>query len=175
MDRNFVDRMIEAAALLCLAAAVVLLALSARAPEAGGSLADLRAQTLPAEELARYRILLREARTLVDSNGSAGGLLEELIEAYPGRHEVWALAGRFHEDQRRQGEALVAYARAVRLMPGYLDPLSGLYLGGRIEALTRSVMDHMEDLRAEGTLDSEERELLKTAYYIKRRLAGGCE
>ena len=111
----------------------------------------------------------------MDSNRDPGPFLEELEQAFPGRHETWALSARYRESRGQERDALTAYARAVRLQPDYLDERSGLFLGKRIEALTDKVMEELDRIRTGKGLDSAGKELLKTAYFVKRRLAGGCE
>lgn len=175
MNRTSIDRLTEALAVLCVAAALVILYLPAGAPAVEASLARLTVQAVPDEDMSRFQGLLEEARRQVDANSDPEQLLDQLKELYPGRHEVWALVARHRESAGRDHEALSAYGRAVRLYPDYLDERSGLYLGKRIEVLTARVMDELRTLRSEQGLDPPGRELLKTAYFLKRRLAGGCE
>jgi len=175
MSQEILNRITEALAVFCVAAAVITLVNSARVPSVEGSLAGLKAQAVSDQDMERFQALLSQARRLADSNGDPGPLLTELKGNFPGRHEVWALTARHRESEGRDGEALAAYARAVRLQPDYLDERSGLFLGKRIEVLTGRVMDELDTARRRGGLDSAGEELLKTAYFLKRRLAGGCE
>ena len=175
MNRNFINRITEALAVLCTAAAVIILAYSARVPTVEGSLANMRVQTVSDQDMVRFHSLLGEARRLTDTNRDPEPLLQELKGSFPGRHEVWALAARHWEAEGQDNEALVAYARAVRLQPDYLDEGSDLFLGKRIQALTVKVMGELDAARSSQGLDSAGKNLLKTAYFLKRRLAGGCE
>jgi len=175
MKRNSIDRLTEFLAILCIAAAVIILVYSARVPAVDGSLADLRVQAVSDQDMVRFHALLGEARLLADTNRDPGPLLQELKGNFPGRHEVWALTARHWEAVGSDSEALTAYARAVRLQPDYLDEKSGLFLGKRIEALTARVMGELNAARNNQGLDSAGEELLRTAYFLKRRLAGGCE
>ena len=175
MNKRTVDRFTEALALLCVAAALVVLTNWSRVPAAEGSLADLRVQTVSDQDVVRFHSLLDEARRLADTNRDPEPVLKELKGSFPGRHEVWALAARHSESVGSDNEALVAYARAVRLQPEYMDKKSGLFLGKRIEVLTLRVMGELDTARNSGDLDSAGKNLLKTAYFLKRRLAGGCE
>lgn len=175
MNRKSVDRITEALAIICIAAALAVLTTWSRVPAVEGSLAELRVQTVSDLEIDRFRTLLHEVRRLVDTNRDPEPLLRELKGSFPGRHEVWALTARHSESEGRDSEALAAYARAVRLQPDYLDERSGLFLGKRIEALTGKVMDGLLVMRKKGGLDRAGKKLLKTAYFLKRRLAGGCE
>jgi len=175
MNKNIINRLTEALAMMCVAVAVITLAYSAKVPAVEGSLAELRVQTVSDQDMVRFHGFLGEARRLTDTNGNPEPLLEELEESFPGRHEVWALAARHLEYKGRNNEALSAYARAVRLQPDYLDEGSGLFLGKRIEVLTVKVMDELNAARRSQGLDSSGKELLKAAYFLKRRLAGGCE
>lgn len=175
MNKRAVDRITEVLAVLCVAAALVVLTTWSRVPAVEGSLAGLKAQTVSDQDMGRFQALLQDARRLADSNRDPEPVLLELKGSFPGRHEVWALTARHSESQGRDNEALAAYARAVRLQPDYLDERSGFYLGGRIEALTGKVMDGLLVMRKKGGLDSTGKKLLKTAYFLKRRLAGGCE
>lgn len=175
MKRISVDRLTEVLALLCVSTALITLTYSAGVPAADGSLAQLKVQTVADQDMAGFHTMLQEARRKVDSNRDPGQLLARLQESFPGRHEVWALTARHSESEGRDRDALAAYGRAVRLQPDYLDEKSGLYLGKRIETLTAKVMDDLRATRSSGELDRTGKELLKTAYFLKRRLAGGCE
>ena len=175
MKRKIVDRLTEALAVLCIAAAVITLVYSARVPTVEGSLSDMRVQTVSEQDMVRFHTLLGEARRLTDTNGDPEPLVQELKGSFPGRHEVWAIAARYQEAEGQDSEALVAYARAVRLQPDYLDEGSELFLGKRIQALTVKVMGELDAARSSQGLDSAGKDLLKTAYFLKRRLAGGCE
>lgn len=175
MNRKIIDRTTELFVLICLAAAIAILTLSARTGPAAGSLAALTVQTVGEQDMEKFRSLLREARQLVDTNLDPDPVLGDLERLFPGRHETWALAGRYAESMGLDSEALAAYARAVRLQPDYLDEGSGLFLGRRIEALTDRVMDDLVRVRKAGGLDAAGKEMLKTAYFLRRRLAGGCE
>ena len=175
MSKHTVNRLTEALAVLCIAAAVITLVYSAGVPSVEGSLADLRVQTVSDQDMAMFQALLTEARRLTDTNRDPEPLLQELKASFPGRHEVWALAARHWEAEGQDNEALVAYARAVRLQPDYLDEGSELFLGKRIQALTVKVMGELDAARSSQGLDSAGKSLLKTAYFLKRRLAGGCE
>ncbi len=175
MNSKIVDRLTETLAALCVAAAVITLTVSARVPAAEGSLAGLRIQTVSDQDMERFQTLLQEARRLADTNRDPEPVLQELKESFPGRHEVWALTARYSESEGRDGDALAAYARAVRLQPEYLDKKSGLFLGKRIKVLTERVMGELDAAKSSQELDSAGKKLLKTAYFIKRRLAGGCE
>jgi hypothetical protein len=175
MSRTFINRLTESLALLCVALAVITLAYSAKVPTVEGSLAELRVQVVSDQDMVRFQALLTEARRLTDTNGNPEPLLEELEESFPGRHEIWALAARHWEAEGQDSEALVAYARAVRLQPDYLDEGSELFLGKRIQALTVKVMGELDAARRSQGLDSTGKKLVKTAYFLKRRLAGGCE
>jgi cytochrome c-type biogenesis protein CcmH/NrfG len=175
MKRILVNRLTEFLAILCIAAAVITLIYSARVPAVEGSLADLRVQTVSDQDMVKFHALLGKARLLADTNRDPGALLQELKGNFPGRHEVWALTARHWEAVGSDSEALAAYARAVRLQPDYLDEKSGLFLGKRIEALTARVMGELNAARNKQGLDNAGEELLRTAYFLKRRLAGGCE
>jgi len=175
MNTKLVNRLSEVLAVLCVAAAVLTLVYSAKGSPAEGSLAGLTVQTVPDQDMARFQSLLVQARRLADTNDDPERLLSELMTTFPGRHEVWALAGRHWEARGQDGKALSAYARAVRLEPDYLDERSDLFLGKRIEVLTVRVMDELDAVRSSRELDTAGKNLMKKAYFLKRRLAGGCE
>jgi len=175
MSKHTINRLTEALAILCVAAAIITLVLSGRVSPVEGSLAGLQVQTVSDQDMGRFQALLNDARRLADTNRDPEPLLLELKGNFPGRHEVWALSARFAESEGREGEALTAYARAVRLQPDYLDEKSGLFLGKRIEALTGKIMTELMAARNSQGLDGTGKELLKTVYFLKRRLAGGCE
>jgi len=175
MNQTLINRITESLAVLCAIAAVIILARSATAPAMEDSLADTKVQAVAGLDMERFNTLLNEARRITDSNGDPGPLLQVLEGSFPGRHEVWALAARSAEAQGREGEALLDFARAVRLQPDYLDKRSALFLGKRIEALTGKVMAGLDAARTSRVLDGAEKELLKTAYFLRRRMAGGCE
>jgi hypothetical protein len=174
-DQTFIDRLTEILAVLCVAAALFILVCSGKISPGEGSLASLKVQSVSDQDMGRFQSLLSQARRLADSNRDPAPFLAELKESFPGRHEVWAVAGRYFEYRGEEKDAVFAYARAVRLQPDYLDERSGLFLGKRIEALTGKIMGELFAVRSSRELDSGEKQLLKTAYFLKRRLAGGCE
>ncbi len=175
MRKTTVNRLTEALTALCVALAAFTLLAAAHTPSARGSLADLRVQRMTDTQWARFQDLFSEARRLVDGNGDADVLLAELQDLFPGRHEVWALSARRLEAQGLEDRALLAYARAVRLDPHYLEEGADLYLGRRIERITHRVMDRLTSQRSRAGLGPEEEQVLKAGYFLRRRLAGGCE
>lgn len=175
MNNKLVDRLSETLAVFCILAAVAVLLQAADVSPVKSSLADLKAQAVPEQDMGRFQSLLGEARILADTNRDPTPLLTELKDDFTGRHEVWALAGRYFESRKKEKDALLSYARAVRLQPDYLDERSGLFLGKRIEALTVKVMGDLAAVRSSRPLEKDDRQLLKSAYFLKRRLAGGCE
>ncbi len=138
-------------------------------------LAGARVKSLGPVESANFRKELAQARLVVDSNGDAVDILEELKKKYPGRHEVWALSARFLEAVGKNQQALSHYARAVRLDPGYFDKDSPIYLGHRIKSLNHNVFEDLILKKRRSGLSPGESEYLKIAYFLRRRLAGGCE
>lgn len=174
MRRNTVDRITEALVVICVAAALVILGISTRVPDEKAALADLKVQEVKGEDLDKFRLLISEARRKVDSNGEPGPAMTRLQKEYPGRHEIWAVSGRYEESVGRDGQAVVSYARAVRLEPDYLDVNSDLYLGRRIERTVDRVLEDLRGDRAHG-LDERDKVRIEASYFLKRRLAGGCE
>jgi hypothetical protein len=67
------------------------------------------------------------------------------------------------------------YARAVRLQPDYLDDGSPLYLGARIEGVTDRELARLRAKKSAEGLAGDERDMIKAAYFLVRRIAGGCE
>lgn len=175
MERNMINRLTEALAILCVVAAAVILVRTAGVSPVDRPLAALSVQEVAAPDVARFQLLLDEARRQVDTNRDPTEILTRLKGDFPGRHEVWALSARDEESKGLQAKALASYARAVKLQPDYMDERSDLFLGKRIEALTGSVMERLQSVRKERELDPGEKTLLKTAYFLKRRIAGGCE
>lgn len=174
MSKQTIDRITEILVVLCVAAALVVLSGRSRVPDDKGFLAGLRVQEVGDQDLERFRALIREVRRKVDSNIEPGQTMIQLKKDYPGRHEVWAVSARHEESVGRDGPAVVSYARAVRLEPDYLDENSILYLGRRIEGIVDRIMEDLLEARDNG-LDEEGKVQLKAAYFLKRRLAGGCE
>lgn len=174
MKKQIIDRITEALIVLCAAAALVVLGGWARGSGMEGSLAGLNVQEIEGQDLEEFRILVREVRRKVDSNVEPGLTLSRLLRDYPGRHEVWTVSARYEESAGREGSALVSYAHAVRLEPDYLDRNSDLYLGGRIVRVLDRAMEDLLKARDRG-LDEQEKIQLEAAYFLKRRLAGGCE
>ena len=175
METRAVNRLTELAVLACIVAAVLLLFLSAGGSKAGGELAGLRTQEVRGAEGDAFRTSLAEVRRLVDGGGNPENGLADLVSRYPGRHEVWALSARHHEARGEEPVALMDYARAVRLQPDYLDDGSPLYLGARIEGVTDRELTRLRGKKKAEGLTGEERKLIKAAYFLVRRLAGGCE
>ncbi len=138
-------------------------------------LARAKAVSMSPAQSASFRKELDQVRLVVDSNGDAVDILEELKKKYPGRHEVWALSARFLEAVGENQQALSHYARAVRLDPGYFDKDSPIYLGHRIKSLNHNVFEDLILKKRRSGLSPGESEYLKIAYFLRRRLAGGCE
>jgi hypothetical protein len=175
METRAVNRLTELAAVACIVAAVWLLVLPLGGSDASGDLAGMKAQEIQGAEGEAFRSLLDEARRLVDGGGKARDRLTDLVSTYPGRHEVWALSARYHEAVKVEPAALMDYARAVRLEPDYLDDGSPLYLGARIEGVTKRELARLRAKKSAEGLSGEEGEMIKAAYFLVRRLAGGCE
>ncbi len=134
-----------------------------------------RTQSIPPDERLAFEKGLNDARILVDSNGDADAALLTLQRRYPGRHEVWSLSGRYRESVGDVAAAIMRYARAVRLNGDYLDKGSSIYLAGRIESLVDRSFVRLKDIKKARGLTVEEKDLLKAVYFLRRRLAGGCE
>jgi len=174
MSNKTVDRITEGLIVLCIAGAVVILGGVSNTHHADIALAGLRPQEVSRQDQERFRLMIREVRRKVDGNGDPGPSLARLVEGYPGRHEVWVVDARYLESAGRDGAALVSYARAVRLEPDYLDEGSELYLGRRIGEVLNRTMGDLLRAREHG-LDEQQRIELDAAYFLERRLAGGCE
>jgi len=163
--------------MLVIALALVFQAVTGPAVGTGGMEGIARSverPVLPGEAQAFARGI-KEARLLVDGNGNPAAVLAELQKQYPGRHEVWALSARFQENMGDDREALMDYARAVRLKGDYLDEGSPLYLGGRIKSLVKRTFSNLSKKKKQEGLAGDEKELLKVVYFLRRRIAGGCE
>jgi hypothetical protein len=175
MKTRIVDRVTEFLAILCVIAAMAILLFPPGGPDAGGSLAGLRPQDMQGLEAQQFRTSLDEARRLVDGGGEPENALADLTARFAGRHEVWAISARHHENTGEESAALMDYARAVRLQPDYLDEKSPLYLGPRIEGVTGRVMARLREKKTAEGLSGDEPARLKAAYFLVRRIAGGCE
>jgi len=165
------------AAILVLAVALAFQVYHSRLAEPAGmdGIVRARIQSIPPEERLAFEQGLNDARILVDSNGDVEAALTDLRDRYSGRYEVWSLSGRYWESVGDEPGAIMDYARAVQLNGDYLDDRSSIYLGGRIQRLVdRSFVSLTERKRDQG-LTGEEKNLLKTVYFLRRRLAGGCE
>ena len=138
-------------------------------------LARAKAVSMSPAQSESFRKELGQVRLVVDSNGDASTLLEALEEKYSGRHEVWSLGGRHAEAAGNEPEALLRYARAVRLHPDYLDEGSGDFLGTRIERLNDLAFKRLTGKKKSAGLTRGETETLKVVYFLRRRFAGGCE
>ncbi|MFV1956174.1 MAG: tetratricopeptide repeat protein [bacterium] len=138
-------------------------------------LAGARVKSMDPVESAYFKKELAQARLVVDGDGDAADILEELKKKYPGRHEVWALSARFLEVEGKNLEALSHYARAVRLNPNYIEEDSPIFLGHRIKSLTNNVLEDLILKKRRSGLSPGESEYLKIAYFLRRRMAGGCE
>lgn len=171
-----IDRVTDIA-ILFLAAALVFQVYLSRpgSPAAVDGIVRARTQTIPADERMAFEEGLNDARILVDSNGDARASLLTLQRRYPGRHEVWSLSGRYHEVLGEEAAAIISYARAIRLNGDYLDERSPICLAGRVEPLVDRSFLRLKDAKRNRKLTSGEKDLLDTVYFLRRRLAGGCE
>ncbi len=140
-----------------------------------GDMITTRKAALSQAEMEAFRGRLRQARLLADSNQDADEKISELEKAYPGRHEVWALSGRYEEASGNEEASLSNYARAVRLHPDYLDEGSPDYLGTRIKRLNDSMFSRLTEKKKKTSLSTVERQMLDKVYFLRRRFAGGCE
>jgi hypothetical protein len=123
----------------------------------------------PAAELDRVRIL-------VDGNDPAAGqAAARLAELFPQSSEAWTLAARQREGAGDGAGAALAWARAVRLDPALADDKSPRFLGARIGALAEKELARLRALKGGRALAADERGELEAVYYLRRRLAGGCE
>ncbi len=163
--------------MVIIAVALVFLAVTGPAGDTGGmaEIARSLARPVPPGQARAFARGIKEARLLVDGNGDPAAALAELKKLYPGRHEVWALSARSHENTGDNRDALMDYARAVRLKGDYLDAGSPLYLGGRIRSLVRRIFPALLKKKKREELAGNEKELLKVVYFLRRRIAGGCE
>ncbi len=119
----------------------------------------------PEAELARVRVL-------VDGNDpAAGAAAAGLAREYPASAEALILLARGLEG----GAAVRAWARAVELDPSLADAHSPRYLGGRIGESVERELERLRDIKRARLLDAEEDAELSDVYYLRRRLAGGCE
>ena len=134
-----------------------------------------RTQSIPSDERMAFEKGLNDARVLVDSNGDAGAVLLTMQHRYPGRHEVWSLSGRYHESLGEDAAAINSYARATRLNGDYLDERSPICLAGRVEPLVERSFVRLKDAKRTRVLTVQEKDLLNAVYFLRRRLAGGCE
>jgi len=57
----------------------------------------------------------------------------------------------------------------------YLDERSPICLAGRVEPLVERSFARLKDAKRARALMQEEKNLLKAVYFLRRRLAGGCE
>ena len=173
---KFADRIAEVgiAVLVC---ALIILYLTGSPGDPGrtGDLAAARPKEISIQDRAAFLQDLARVRHLVDGNGEPEEVLSGLISQYPGRHEVWALSARYREGAGDRYEAVMDYARAARLHPDYLDDRSPLYIGGRVERLVQRVFAELRGVRDAGKLADVDRKTLEAVYFIRRRLAGGCE
>ncbi|TNF49451.1 hypothetical protein EP232_01475 [bacterium] len=171
-----IDRITDVAILVLAVALVFQVYLSRPGNPAGmDGVVHARTQSIPPDERLAFEEGLNDARILVDSNGDADTALMKLQRRYPGRHEVWSLSGRYRESVGDETAAIMGYARAVRLNGDYLDDRSPICLAGRVEPLVDRSFIRLKDVQKTRGLTVEEKDLLKTVYFLRRRLAGGCE
>lgn len=174
--KNLPDRIAEIGIAL-LAGAVLFLNLPgfSGGTDLTDDLASVRPQEVSVRDRAEFASDLDRARRLVDGNGDPRDALADLRTRFPGVHEVWALSARHREDIGEKHGAVRDYARAVRLYPDYLEDGSPFYVGARVERLADQVFGELRAARSDGGLSDDQRSTLKAVYFLRRRLAGGCE
>ncbi len=167
------DRALLAAALvLALLLGRELASLRASAAAAGGGGASSSGTAplpAPAERLDRVR-------ALVDGNDAGAREATALLTAeFPRDAAGWELKARFHQGAGERPEAVLAWARAVREEPELADEGGARFRGDLIEALAEEEFARLRAARSRGALAPGEKQELEAVYYLRRRLAGGCE
>lgn len=96
--------------------------------------------------------------------------LEELAKKYPGEPTGLLLRGRIQAARGALPEAVAGYSAAVRANGSFVDARSPLSRRDEIAALVASASQAAND-----TGSAEAHQFRQHLYYLKSRLAGGCE
>lgn len=143
----------------------------------------------PAQSKALERSLATQARLLFIQNtyGPVETLaregrqqeallkLEELASRYPGEAHGLLLKASLLATLGAQAQAVASYAAAVRLQGEYVDQKSPLSRRDEIARLTETgLATYVLQLKARPD-DASLKQTVRDLYYLKSRLAGGCE
>jgi len=101
--------------------------------------------------------------------------LEELFNRYPGEAHGLLLKASAQAALGAQAQAIASYAAAVRLQGEYVDQKSPLSRREEIARLTESGMATIAPQLTAQPGNAALKQTLRDLYYLKSRLAGGCE
>lgn len=177
-SRKTFRRVTNGAAAACLVAAT-LLAAGGRWEAAG------RAEAAPAAVPAH--VVPAELRAGLDEadRDLEAGRFERVLAAvanwsasYPDEAVVRMYEARAHRGLARWRAAAGAYRQALKLNRDLADPATAAYAGDEIGAMVRAATVEIPrrlDVVADAGEREELRAALRDAYYLQRKLAGGCE
>jgi|GEM_PF-5688551 len=164
------DRAMILSAAVIVAAIVVMIA--AHEPEA-------RATAAPPVAAGRGRtpadfasvIKMIDAEKLDD----AGKILRDALASGSSDAQAYALLADIASRRMKTGEAVGYYRDAVNMNPDYVDKRSPLFIGKKINVAANEAIREFKARVAKNGGDAEARDGLKTAYYLKRMIAGSCQ
>lgn len=171
------DRYLALFLFACLAGSTYLLM-------SGGTAADqpLKNKALERGLAAQARLLFQQnaygpVESLMKEGRTAEALLklEELSARYPGEAYGLALKGKMLAESGAQSQAIASYAQAVRLNGEHVDKNSPLSRREEISRLVDSgLTTFLPKIKAQPA-DLSLKQTIRDLYYLKSRLAGGCE
>lgn len=180
MLRDRFDRLAAVALLLVLGALGALLTMAG--PSDGRQAASGPDRQMERELLAQAKVSFLERHygpvTALRDRGelqSALLKLEELDRKFPGEAHGALLRGDILYRMGMVDRAVTSLARAVRGNGDYLDPASPLNQRDLIAVVAEQGVPLLRDRLRGQPDDHQAASVLKDVYYLKSRLAGGCE
>lgn len=168
---------IAAAAIAVLLAAALYLAVTAPPPAANHDADAARARALAARleaDLAKRTVRIKKVMNGGDL-GQAQAMANDLAKAFPFAGAPHMLLGDIALRRQDTVAAMREYRLAVDRNPDYLDKKTRAFQGRKIRQVVEEAQEIVNKGLAEHPDDPALRRDKKTAYYLLRKLAGGCE
>lgn len=160
------------AAVAAMIVAVMAVMIAAHEPEA-----RMTAGPPVAGRQARTHADLSAAMKMIDAGmlDNAEKMLRDALPAGSSDPQAYALLADIASRRMDLGGAVRYYRDAVNMNLDYVDKRSSVFIGKKINVAANEAIREFKARVAKNGGDAEAREGLKTAYYLKRMIAGSCQ